>query len=80
MATVTIKNIPDELYERLKESAAQHRRSLNSEVIVCIEKALGSTQIDPEAFLASARALRRSMPEIFVTDEDLRIAKNEGRL
>ena len=26
MATLTIKNIPDELYERLKQSAAQQRR------------------------------------------------------
>ena len=80
MATLTIKNIPDELYERLKRSAAQNRRSINSEVIVCLEKALGSRPIDPEAFLADVRAFRKSIPEAFVTDEFLRAAKNEGRL
>jgi len=80
MATLTIKNIPDELYEELKRSAAQHRRSINSEVIVCLEKALRSTKrIDPDEFLADVRALRQSIPGIFVTDEDLRAAKNEGR-
>jgi plasmid stability protein len=80
MATLTIKNIPEELYDRLKGSAVQHRRSLNSEVIVCLEKALGSRLIDPEAFLAEVRAHRKTISRVFVTDEDLRAAKNEGRL
>jgi plasmid stability protein len=34
-ATLTIKNIPERLRQRLKESAAQHRRSLNGEAISC---------------------------------------------
>ncbi len=29
--TLTLKSIPDEVYERLKASAEAHRRSLNSE-------------------------------------------------
>jgi len=33
MATVTVENIPDELYERLKASARANRRSINSEII-----------------------------------------------
>ncbi len=36
MATITVKNIPGDLYEHLKERAQAHRRSLNSEVIVCL--------------------------------------------
>ncbi|MDH3525420.1 MAG: Arc family DNA-binding protein, partial [Acidobacteriota bacterium] len=39
--TLTVKNLPQETYERLKGSAKAHRRSLNSELIVCIERALG---------------------------------------
>lgn len=35
--TLTLKNIPDEVYDRLRLSAATHRRSLNSEAIVCLE-------------------------------------------
>jgi predicted nucleic acid-binding protein len=35
MATLTLKNAPDELHRWRKESAAQHRRSLNSEAICC---------------------------------------------
>ena len=80
MATLTIKNIPEELYGRLKQSAVQNRRSLNSEVIVCLEKVLASRRIDPEAFLAEVRAHRKAIPGVFVTDEFLRSAKKEGRL
>jgi plasmid stability protein len=80
MATLTIKNIPDVLHQRLKERAKQHRRSINSEVIVCLEQVLGSAPIDRTALLASIRAHRKSIPEAFVTDEYLRAAKNEGRL
>ena len=39
-ATLTLKNIPDEVYERLKASAETHRRSLNSEAIVCLKSVL----------------------------------------
>ncbi len=33
MATVTVKNIPDELYDRLKSVAEINRRSINSEIL-----------------------------------------------
>jgi plasmid stability protein len=79
MATLTIKNIPDVLHGRLKERAKQHRRSINSEVIVCLEQALGRAPLDPTAFLARVRARRQSMSGVYITEEDLRAAKNEGR-
>lgn len=58
VATLTVKNIPTELYERLKASATEHRRSLNSEILVCLERALLSERLDPAAQLARADALR----------------------
>ena len=58
MPTLTVKNIPDELYERLKQSAGEHRRSLNSEILVCLERALYSERVDPQAVLARADAER----------------------
>jgi plasmid stability protein len=38
--TLTLKSIPDEVCEKLKASAHAHRRSLNSEAIVCLETVL----------------------------------------
>jgi hypothetical protein len=49
MPTITVKNIPPDLYQRLKQSAEANRRSINSEVIVCIEKAVCSRKLQPES-------------------------------
>lgn len=32
MTTITLKNIPDDLHQRLKESASRHHRSFNREI------------------------------------------------
>ena len=40
MRTITIKAIPDELYERLAQSAATNRRSIDSEILVRLEHSL----------------------------------------
>jgi plasmid stability protein len=80
MTTLTIKNIPEKLHQRLKDSAAQHRRSINGEAISCLEKVLVGNRADPQDFLAQARSLRVRMPRVFVTEQDLRVTKNQGRL
>ncbi len=79
MATLTIKNIPEKLRKRLKESAAQHRRSINGEAISCLETVLVGGRVDPDQFLAEARALRARMPRMLITEKDLRAARNKGR-
>jgi plasmid stability protein len=62
MATsITLKNIPDDVYIRLKASAESHRRSINSEAIVCLEAVLLPVRIQPSERLVRARALRASL-------------------
>lgn len=79
MPTITVKNIPDEIYKRLKESAHAHRRSMNRETIVCLEQGLQIQPAHPKDVLAKARALRKKTKGIFLTDEILAKAKNTGR-
>jgi len=79
MPTITLKNIPDELYKRLKESAADHRRSLNSEIIVQLEQALLGERIDPDAFLAGADARRKRLALPPLSERQLKLIKNAGR-
>jgi plasmid stability protein len=79
MATITVKNIPDDLYERLKQRAEANRRSLNSEIIRCIEQSVLSRPIDAEAFLARAHELRELTSNYLITDEELEVAKRSGR-
>lgn len=80
MPTLTIKKLPAKLHARLKKSAASHRRSINSEAIECLDKSLPSAPLDPREFLAHVRAIRERNQRIFVTEKDLRKAKNWGRL
>ncbi|HEX8672317.1 MAG TPA: Arc family DNA-binding protein [Longimicrobium sp.] len=79
MPSLTIKGIPVEVLQRLRHSAEEHRRSLNSEVIYRLERSIGSEPIDPEAFIARVRRLqdRTKLPPL--TDEMLEEAMNYGR-
>ena len=79
MVNLTIKGIPDALLERLKQSAAEHRRSLNSEVLMRLERSLRSAPVDPEAFLVRLEALQRRVPLPPLTDELLEQARRGGR-
>lgn len=40
MATLNLKNFPDELHEKLKSRAAEQHRSVSQEVIHILERAL----------------------------------------
>jgi plasmid stability protein len=77
--TLTLKNIPDDVYERLKASAEAHRRSLNSEAIVCLESVLLPGRIEPSERLARARALRATLGRTKFKARDIDALKREGR-
>ncbi len=78
MATVTVKNIPDELYERLKSAAEINRRSINSEIIMCIENNVISRRINIDEALENARQLRRLTAGHPITHEEFNQAQSEG--
>ena len=77
--TLTLKNIPDAVYERLKRSAETHRRSLNSEAIVCLETVLAPGTVAPGERLARARALRAALPTQLFRAKDIDALKKQGR-
>ena len=79
MTTFTVKNIPPNLYERLKKSAERNRRSINSEIIVCIEKTVQSQAIDTEQVLTKARKYRSLTQAMPISDDELTLAIEEGR-
>ncbi|MBK7706759.1 MAG: Arc family DNA-binding protein [Acidobacteria bacterium] len=77
--TLTLKNIPDELYRRLKESAESNRRSLNSEVIVRLESVLVPGRMTVGERLSRARALRAALPEVKFGSKEIDAFRREGR-
>ena len=82
MPVLTIRNVPDDLYAKLRTSAAERRRSINSEVIECLRSALAARRPrQVEGFLDRARAARETLSRAGFTmslaeaDE----ARREGR-
>lgn len=56
--SITLKNIPDPIYQRIKLAAKRHHRSMNNEIIACLEQVLAPQPVDIEARLEQARRLR----------------------
>lgn len=79
MPSLTIKNIPNPVYKRLKAQAIRHRRSLTREVIACLEQASLSVPFEPEQILARARAIRQQTHGARLTERTLRRLKMAGR-
>ena len=83
MATLTIRNLPEELHLTLKRRAKRNHRSVNQEVIA--ELSLAITHETPEE--RSARVERevleidalRARAKGFLTAEQIDEAKLEGR-
>lgn len=79
MASLTLKNIPDVLHRQLKERAMRNRRSLNSEVLHCLEVMVAAEPVDPEAHIVRIEALRRKTARLPLTPERLAVWREEGR-
>jgi plasmid stability protein len=79
MPSLTVKNIPDDLYERLKEAAAMHHRSINSELIHCLALTLQPARLTSAELLTAARALRAQVKAETLSVDDIEAAKQQGR-
>lgn len=79
MPAITVKNIPDELYDHLKAAARMHHRSINGELLHCLESVLRPRKGKPDQLVATARALRAQVKAKRITERCIDSAKNEGR-
>lgn len=71
MPTLVVRELPEELHQRLKEYAAQNHRSMSKQVIVILEEMLMERH-------------KRDLPEPVklaepITNEFINWAKREGR-
>jgi antitoxin FitA len=79
MITLTIKGVSPDLYLRLKRRAKDQRRSLNREVILCLERAVGSEPFDMEKWLEEAARIRARVKGPPLTDARINAMKRWGR-
>jgi antitoxin FitA len=75
---ITIRDIPDEVYEKLKQQAELHQRSINSEVIFYLRQMVRSHRPDPDQVIARAKKLKRQAKGS-LTLNDIQHAIDQGR-
>ena len=87
MATLTIRDIPEDLLQKLERSAQRNERAVDAEAVVWLsrEGGLGRDTGEPDdrhdPWLQIARQTRESMPNVRIGDnEELNRLKREGRL
>jgi len=78
VATVIVSHIPDALYEKLRQAARLHRRSISREIVACIERAMRQP-MELEGTLARAQVLREITLAYPISDDAFTEAKTAGR-
>ena len=79
MVSITIKNIPQELYEKLKITASLNHRSLNNETINCLESVLMPQQLSVADKLLRAKRIRTKLGNAVFDPDEIKNAIEEGR-
>ncbi len=71
MPTLTLRDVPSDLHQWLKEQAGAHRRSLNQEVIHQLDalRGLPGSRSDADLRLARIRAISMRTARLPVLDE-----------
>ncbi len=78
MGAIPLKKLPQEMVERLQRLAQEHGVVVEDEALKCLERGLSESQ-QGAAELHEIRKFRESMPNVWLTDEMLRAARDEGR-
>jgi plasmid stability protein len=77
--TITLKNVTPELHLALKTRAATFKRSLNQEVLYCLESIVDASRKDAHEILDQVRKIRESSKGPELTREWILKGIEEGR-
>jgi len=75
---ITVKDVPQELHERLREAADQSGRSLNKLILFTLEQSFGPRKVDRRQLVGRIRDRREGM-STWLDDSTLGAAIKEGR-
>lgn len=78
MPTVTLKGMPETLHRRLKSRARERGRSLNKEILSCLETAVSAHRVDTETWLRRAADARNRVRGP-IKESDLKSWRETGR-
>jgi hypothetical protein len=78
MPTITLKSIPPFLHIELKKRAVINKRSLNNEILICLESFLGFRIFEKNQYLDEIREFRKTIKSR-ISQKMINDLKNEGR-
>ena len=78
MKRLVIDSVPPALYQDLADAAAMNQRTIEAEVLFRLTEML-KREKKVEAILERVREGRARSPKIWLTDESIEAAINEGR-
>jgi hypothetical protein len=70
MSTITLKDVPQELRVALKQRAARNRRSLNQELLYCLEQFVGIIPSPTQENRAWIEFSKKSLMKVWDNSED----------
>jgi antitoxin FitA len=78
MPSITVKNIPDSIYKKLKQQAETQHRSMNSEIIACLERSVEPNRVSADEILRQARIMRKKVKGS-LSAKEIQDAIDQGR-
>lgn len=79
MPSLTLRDIPEELLDLLKQNATLNHRSMNSEIIARLEQSVHPKRMSVDDILTKARELRSGI-NVTLSTEEIQKAILENRL
>lgn len=80
MATLHVRNVPDEIYQRLRDRAEASNRSLSAEVVVLLRGALDDRKPSQREVLDEIRRRRSFRPaDVGAPDSTKLLREDRGR-
>ncbi len=79
MANLSLKNVPADLHRKLKQRAREHHRSLNGEIIACLQETVAPRRFDADEAARRLRELGASYRGRPLGDDEIAALKSEGR-
>ncbi len=70
MSTITLKDVPQELRVALKQRAARNRRSLNQELLYCLEQFVGIIPSPAQENRAWIESSKQVLMKVWDNSED----------
>lgn len=78
MSSITVRNLPERIKKRLSRRTKVTHRSLNNEIIACLEEHLFPEKYEIKNILEKSEQIRNRLSFNIDLDEIIN-AKNEGR-